>query len=89
MGKHDFVWDFHALGDISVLGGLLSYFRGLFGTREMRILILGLDGAGKTTILYRLQVGEVVTTIPSKRSLHQSFAVSFEMFLVCSYRFQR
>lgn len=32
----------------------------------MRILILGLDGAGKTTILYRLQVGEVVTTIPSE-----------------------
>ena len=28
-------------------------------------MILGLDGAGKTTILYRLQVGEVVTTIPS------------------------
>ncbi|CAN7938635.1 unnamed protein product, partial [Ixodes hexagonus] len=46
-------------------GGLLSYFRGLLGSREMRILILGLDGAGKTTILYRLQVGEVVTTIPS------------------------
>lgn len=48
-----------------VTGGLLSYFRGLFGSREMRILILGLDGAGKTTILYRLQVGEVVTTIPT------------------------
>lgn len=31
----------------------------------MRILILGLDSAGKTTILYRLQVGEVVTTIPT------------------------
>lgn len=43
------------------LGGLVSYFRGLLGSREMRILILGLDGAGKTTILYRLQVGEVVT----------------------------
>jgi GTPase SAR1 family protein len=42
-------------------GGLVSYFRGLIGSREMRILILGLDGAGKTTILYRLQVGEVVT----------------------------
>lgn len=49
----------------SILGGLLSYFRGLLGSREMRILILGLDGAGKTTILYRLQVGEVVTTIPT------------------------
>jgi len=47
-------------------GGLFSYFSGLFGSRERRILILGLDGAGKTTILYRLQVGEVVTTIPSE-----------------------
>lgn len=48
-----------------IAGGVLSYFRGLLGSREMRILILGLDGAGKTTILYRLQVGEVVTTIPT------------------------
>ncbi|CAD6199648.1 unnamed protein product [Caenorhabditis auriculariae] len=47
------------------MGGVMSYFRGLFGAREMRILILGLDGAGKTTILYRLQVGEIVTTIPT------------------------
>ncbi len=38
------------------MGGLMSYFRNLFGSREMRILILGLDGAGKTTLLYRLQV---------------------------------
>ena len=38
------------------MGGMMSYFRGLFGSREMRILILGLDGAGKTTLLYRLQV---------------------------------
>ncbi|XP_014450732.2 ADP-ribosylation factor-like protein 1 [Alligator mississippiensis] len=49
-----------------VMGGFFStIFSSLFGTREMRILILGLDGAGKTTILYRLQVGEVVTTIPT------------------------
>lgn len=48
-----------------ISGGLFSYFKGLLGAREMRILILGLDGAGKTTILYRLQVGEVVTTIPT------------------------
>ena len=51
-------------------GGIFSYFSGLFGTKERRILILGLDGAGKTTILYRLQVGEVVTTIPSKYILY-------------------
>lgn len=40
---------------------LLSYF----GDKEARILVLGLDNAGKTTILYRLQVGEVVSTIPT------------------------
>jgi ADP-ribosylation factor-like protein 1 len=33
--------------------------------KEVRILILGLDGAGKTTILYRLQCGEVVSTLPT------------------------
>lgn len=37
----------------------------LWGNKEVRILILGLDGAGKTTILYRMQIGEVVTTIPT------------------------
>uniref|UniRef100_A0A915IY66 ADP-ribosylation factor-like protein 1 n=1 Tax=Romanomermis culicivorax TaxID=13658 RepID=A0A915IY66_ROMCU len=47
------------------MGNLMAYFKNLFGSKEMRILILGLDGAGKTTILYRLQVGEVVTTIPT------------------------
>ncbi|KAJ2783536.1 Arf GTPase arl1 [Coemansia javaensis] len=36
-----------------------------FGSKEVRILILGLDGAGKTTILYRMQIGEVVSTIPT------------------------
>jgi len=42
-----------------------SLFSRLFGDKEMRILILGLDNAGKTLVLYRLQVGEVVTTIPT------------------------
>ena len=42
-----------------------SIFGSLFGSREVRILILGLDNAGKTTILYRLQVDEVVQTIPT------------------------
>jgi small GTP-binding protein len=26
---------------------------------------IGLDGAGKTTILYKLKLGEIVTTIPT------------------------
>lgn len=44
------------------------YFRlwaRLFGSREMHILMVGLDAAGKTTILYKLKLGEVLTTIPT------------------------
>ena len=42
-------------------------FETLFGSKEVRILILGLDNAGKTTILYRLQneSDEAVQTIPT------------------------
>jgi len=40
-------------------------FGKLFGKKEMRILMVGLDAAGKTTILYKLKLGEVVTTIPT------------------------
>ena len=37
----------------------------IFGSKEMRILMLGLDAAGKTTILYRLKLGSSVTTTPT------------------------
>ncbi|WP_411025175.1 ADP-ribosylation factor-like protein, partial [Salmonella sp. s54836] len=37
----------------------------IFGKKEMRILMLGLDAAGKTTILYKLKLGQSVTTIPT------------------------
>lgn len=47
------------------MGGIASLFKGLFGKKEMRILMVGLDAAGKTTILYKLKLGEIVTTIPT------------------------
>ncbi|KAG7143543.1 ADP-ribosylation factor-like protein 1 like [Verticillium longisporum] len=61
------------------MGASMSWLSGmLFSKKEIRILILGLDNAGKTTLLYRLKdnagkttllyrlkVGEVVTTIPT------------------------
>lgn len=37
----------------------------LFGNKEMRILMLGLDAAGKTTILYKIKTNQSVTTIPT------------------------
>ncbi|KRY50482.1 ADP-ribosylation factor 1-like 2 [Trichinella britovi] len=49
-----------------VMGNLFaSLFKGLFGKKEVRILMVGLDAAGKTTILYKLKLGEIVTTIPT------------------------
>jgi len=35
------------------------------GPKEVRILMLGLDGAGKTTILYKFKLGEFVRTVPT------------------------
>lgn len=43
----------------------VNLFKGLFGKKEMHILMVGLDAAGKTTILYKLKLGEIVTTIPT------------------------
>merc|ERR550525_2122366 len=37
----------------------------IMGKKEMRILMVGLDAARKTTILYKLKLGEIVTTIPT------------------------
>mmetsp|Transcript_11157 Transcript_11157/g.19531 ORF Transcript_11157/g.19531 Transcript_11157/m.19531 type:complete len:186 (-) Transcript_11157:717-1274(-) len=37
----------------------------LFGSKEMRVVMLGLDAAGKTTILYKLHIGEVLSTVPT------------------------
>ncbi|KAJ2538003.1 Arf GTPase arf1 [Coemansia sp. RSA 1933] len=42
-----------------------SIFDRILGKKEMRILMVGLDAAGKTTILYKLKLGEIVTTIPT------------------------
>eukprot|EP00292_Cryptomonas_paramecium_P019893 CAMPEP_0113671532 /NCGR_PEP_ID=MMETSP0038_2-20120614/5754_1 /TAXON_ID=2898 /ORGANISM="Cryptomonas paramecium" /LENGTH=178 /DNA_ID=CAMNT_0000587689 /DNA_START=158 /DNA_END=694 /DNA_ORIENTATION=+ /assembly_acc=CAM_ASM_000170 len=46
------------------MGNLGSIFSRLVSKR-MRVLILGLDAAGKTTILYKLKLGENMTTIPT------------------------
>ena len=40
-------------------------FEQLFPKKEYRILMLGLDSSGKTTILYKLKLGEVVSSVPT------------------------
>ena len=73
-------WD--CITNCRSMGGLFSYFKGLFGSREMRILILGLDGAGKTTLLYRLQV-------LSKQNLIETFPNFLQLNDYIWYRLER
>merc|ERR1711965_168222 len=50
----------------AAMGLLMSkVWERMLGKKGMRILMVGLDAAGKTTILYKLKLGEVVTTIPT------------------------
>jgi len=48
------------------MGAIASMFANIFGGMgEARITMIGLDAAGKSTILYKLKLGEVVNTIPT------------------------
>merc|ERR1712086_1100063 len=51
---------------ILAMGVLWSSLSTLFAKKETRLLILGLDNAGKTTILYKFQGDEsAVQTVPT------------------------
>mmetsp|Transcript_50320 Transcript_50320/g.133621 ORF Transcript_50320/g.133621 Transcript_50320/m.133621 type:complete len:181 (-) Transcript_50320:202-744(-) len=47
------------------MGGVLNKAGRRLRRSDSRVLLLGLDGAGKTTILYRMKLGEPVSTIPT------------------------
>ena len=50
----------------ATFGAAMTWFMSmLFGTEERNILMLGLDSAGKTTVLHRLVQGERSNTIPT------------------------
>ena len=52
-------------------------FGKLFGKKDVRILMVGLDAAGKTTILYKLKLGEIV------RCARLSFMADFALRCAC------
>ncbi|GJW88172.1 ADP-ribosylation factor 1 [Tanacetum coccineum] len=64
-GNLDKGWFFNIVHDTKMGLSFGKLFSRLFAKKEMRILMVGLDAAGKTTILYKLKLGEIVTTIPT------------------------
>lgn len=85
-----------------------SLFQQLFGKKQMRILMVGLDAAGqfasvvnarnkrftwhrlgKTTILYKLKLGEIVTTIPTIGKHPHLPIVSSSSFLSPAFHLDR
>ena len=66
----------------------------LFPAKEYKIVVVGLDNAGKTTTLYKLQLGDVVTTHPTVGSNVEElvyknirFEVIFFFFFSCYFEF--
>ncbi|KAM4622444.1 putative ADP-ribosylation factor-like protein 5C [Discoglossus pictus] len=47
------------------MGQLFTKLMGIFGNQEHKVIIVGLDNAGKTTILYQFLMNEVVHTAPT------------------------
>lgn len=61
----------------------------LFPAKEYKIVVVGLDNAGKTTTLYKLHLGEVVTTHPTVGSNVEELVyknIRFEVRLLCLLR---
>lgn len=62
------------------MGGSLNYIRSLFGRKEVKILLLGLDNAGKTTIIFQLKLGLNVQTMPTLGFVYEQIEIgNFKM----------
>ncbi len=69
-----------------------NYFTGvwsaLFAATEVRILMVGLDNAGKTTLLYKLHLGEVQHTIPTIGQRYSHLFIGVEFLTIVFHRIQ-
>ena len=47
------------------MGQIIFKLLNSFADMKAKILLLGLDGAGKTTILYQMKLNESITSVPT------------------------
>ena len=48
------------------MGNITSALTALFaGKKNVKMLMVGLDASGKTTVLYKLKLGDLITSIPT------------------------
>ncbi|XP_043911230.1 putative ADP-ribosylation factor-like protein 5C isoform X2 [Protopterus annectens] len=64
------------------MGQLFAKLMAIFGNREHKVIIVGLDNAGKTTILYQFLMNEVVHTSPTIGSNVEEIVVRNTHFLM-------
>ncbi|KAM3598554.1 uncharacterized protein V6R79_019533 [Siganus canaliculatus] len=64
------------------MGLLLTRIMAVFGNKEHKVIIVGLDNAGKTTILYQFLTKEAVHTSPTIGSNVEEITVQKTHFLV-------
>ncbi|NXG47650.1 ARL5B protein, partial [Psilopogon haemacephalus] len=64
------------------MGLIFAKLWSLFGSREHKVIIVGLDNAGKTTILYQFLMNEVVHTSPTIGSNVEEIVVKNTHFLM-------
>eukprot|EP01084_Bolivina_argentea_P240045 403360_1 len=55
----------------------------IMGKTELNAMMVGFDDAGKTTILYKLKLGETITTIPTNGIIVESVQHKNATFTIC------
>ncbi|XP_038184671.1 LOW QUALITY PROTEIN: putative ADP-ribosylation factor-like protein 5C [Arvicola amphibius] len=64
------------------MGQLIAKLMRIFGSQEHKVIIVGLDNAGKTTILYQFLINEVVHTCSTIGSNAEEIALQKTWFLM-------